>query len=146
MNQARTLHEATQLALKGHKVFVLCPCISSELPDRLISGVSTYFLLYNTPKKCTHEPSGTGWAVRLRNQGEVFFSPFYSEEDRYFDYMFSLRSVDEIRSDLVAKGLTPFMVPLEWNPAISLIRGPVYIPSRYERIQANLATLWVTSP
>jgi hypothetical protein len=146
MNQARALHEATQLALKRHKVLVSCPCVDPEWAERLIGGLASTFLLYNTPKKCTHEPIGPGWAVRFRNQGEVFFSPFYSHEDRYFDYLFTLRSVDEIRSDLVTKGLPPFPIPLEWNPVTSLVREHVYVPSRYERIQANLGALWATSP
>lgn len=141
MNQARALHEATQLALKGHKVLVSCPCVDPEWAERLIGGLASTFLLYETPKKCVHEPNGPGWAVRFRNQGEVFFSPFYSEDDRYFEYLFTLRSVDEIRAEIVSKGIFPVNIPLEWNPAISLIREPVYVPSRYERVRANMGAL-----
>lgn len=147
MNQARALHEATQMALKGRKVLVSCPGLGfgRELSETLIESVAHTSLLYTEPKLCTHEPNGSGWAVRFRDQGEVFFSPFYSKGDRYFEYLFELRSVDEIRSELVTKGLPPFPVPIEWKPAISLIQEPVYVPSRYERIQANLGALWATS-
>lgn len=145
MNQVRTLHEATQLALKGHKVLVSCPCVDPALAESLISGIATTFLLYFTPRKCTHEPNGPGWAVRFRSQGEVFFSPFYSQEDRYFDYYFTLRPVEDIRSDLVDKGLPIFPVPLEWDPAIHLTQEPVCVLNRYKRIQAKLRSLWDTS-
>ena len=145
MNRARTLHEATQLALDGHKVLVSCPCVEPELAEALIEGTASTFLLYDTPKKCVHEPNGPGWAVRFRDHGEVFFSPFYSEEDRYFDYLFTLRSVDEVRAEIIAKGIFPTKIPIEWHPAVSLMREPLRIPSRYERIQANMGALWVTS-
>lgn len=137
MNQARALHEATQLALKGNKVLVSCPCVDPELSERLIEGVSTSFLLYDSPIHCTSEPNGPGWAVRFRSGGEVFFSPFYSTEDHYFDYMLTLVSVDEIQSEMVAKGMPPSPVPLQWHPVISLVREPVYVPTRYERIMAR---------
>jgi len=150
MNQARALHEATQLALKGRKVLVLCPGLDCgrELSDTLIESVAHVSLLYTEPKRCTHEPNGPGWAVRFRDQGEVFFTFGFSKEDRYFEYLFRLRSVDEIRAEIIAKGLIPLpnRIPLEWHLATSLIREHVYVPSRYERIQANLGALWATSP
>jgi hypothetical protein len=137
MNQARALHEASQLAIKGHKVLVSCPCICTEPAERLIEGLADAFLSYDTPMKCVHEPIGPGWSVRLRNQGEVFFSPFYSNEDRYFEYYFGLRPVEEVRAEIIAKGIYPVNIPLEWNPATSLIRELVRVPTRYERIQAS---------
>lgn len=148
MNQARALHEATQLALKGHKVLVLCPGLACgrELSDTLIESVAHVSLLYTEPKRCTHEPNGPGWAVRFRDQGEVFFTFGFSKEDRYFEYLFSLRSVDEIRKENLDKGLYLDNIPLEWHPVTSLIRELVHVPSRYERIQANLRALWATSP
>jgi hypothetical protein len=137
MNQARAFHEASQLAIKGYKVLMLCPCVDPKWAKCLIEGLADTFLLYATPMKCTHEPIGFGWSVRLRNQGEVFFSPFFSKDDRYFDYYFGLRPVEEIRAEIIAKGLYPVNIPLEWDPAISLIRELEHIPTRYERIQAS---------
>jgi hypothetical protein len=147
MNQARALHEATQLALKGRKVLVLCPGLGCgrELSDTLIESVAHVSLLYTEPKRCTHEPNGPGWAVRFRDQGEVFFTFGFSKEDRYFEYLLELRSVDEIRKENRDKGLYLDNIPLEWNPATSLIRELVHVPSRYERIQAKLGPLWDTS-
>lgn len=146
MNQARALHEATQLALKGHKVLMACPCICTEPAERLIEGLARTFLLYDTPRKCTHEPIGVGWSVRLRSQGEVFFSPFCSSEDRYFDYFFPLRSPDDIRSDLKSQGLPESSpIPLEWDTIVPLVREPVLILSRYQRVQVRMRSVWDTS-
>jgi hypothetical protein len=143
VNQARTLHEASQLAIKGYKVIVSCPCLpqGQDLAKRLLEGVAANYLLYKDPCSCTHEPTGPGWVVRFRNQGEVFFSCFFSEQDQYFDYYFGLRSVEEIRAEILDKGIVPISIPLKWKPVSSLIRENVYVPSRYERVQANFSAL-----
>lgn len=139
LNRPRVLHEAIQLALKGQKVIVSCPDLgtSQEMAKQLLEGVSDLWLLYDEPRSCTHEPSGPGWAARFRNQGEVFFSCFYSEDDRYFDTIFPLVPVEEIRAEIVAKGFLPLAIPLEWHLGSSLVREPVYVPSRYERIMSS---------
>jgi hypothetical protein len=139
LNRARVLHEAIQLAIKGQKVIMSCPDLgtSEQMAKQLLEGVATNWLLYDEPKYCTHESSGPGWAARFRNQGEVFFSCFFSEDDRYFDTLFTLVPVEEIRAEIVAKGMFPIDIPLEWHSGTSLVRDPIYVPSRYERIMAN---------
>jgi hypothetical protein len=139
MNQARAFHEASQLAIKGYKVLMSCPCTFTKPAERLIEGLADSFLLYNTPMKCTHEPIGPGWSVRLRSQGEVFFSGgvFFSKENRYFDYYFGLRPVEEVQAEILSKVLYPVNIPIEWNPATLLIHESVHVPTRYERIQAS---------
>jgi hypothetical protein len=139
LNQPRVLHEAIQLALKGQKVIVSCPDLgtSEQMARQLLEGVATNWLLYDEPRYCTHEPSGPGWAARFRDQGEVFFSCFFSEKDRYFDAIFTLVPVDVIRAEIMDKGRFPIEIPLEWYPSISLVQAPVYVPNRYERIMAS---------
>jgi hypothetical protein len=139
LNRAKVLHEAIQLAIKGQKVIVSCPDLdtSKQMAKQLLKGVASNWLLYDEPRYCTHEPSGPGWAARFRDQGEVFFSCFFSVDDRYFDSIFTLVPVEEIRAGFLDKGLFPIVIPLEWYPGTLLVQNPVYIPNRYERIMAN---------
>lgn len=147
MNQARALHEATQLALKGHKVVMLCPDLDCGrgLAATLIKSVAHVSLLYTDPRICTHYPNEPGWAVRFRNQGEVFFTSGFSLDDTYFECLFKLRPFEEVRKEVMSQGISPTHIPSEWEPVISLIRIPAYVSSRYERVLANLRELWATS-
>jgi hypothetical protein len=118
---------------------VSCPDLdtSRQLAQQLLEGVSSIWLLYDKPQYCNHEPSGPGWAARFLNQGEVFFSCFFSEEDQYFDHIFTLVPVDEILAEIIHKGFYPCVIPLEWHRGSLLVHKPVYVPTRYERIMAN---------
>lgn len=151
MNKARVLHEASQLAIKGKKSLVACPSIPQgrQLAEQLLGAVASNYLLYEHPCECTYEPIGSGWSVRFKNQGEVFFSPWFSSENRYFDFYFSLRPVEEIRNELKDQGLLNFRwvygyegearepTPLGWESAKSLVQEDVRILSRYERIRTR---------
>lgn len=147
LNTARVLNEAMQLALKGSKVFVLCthPNHGQGLAENLIEATASIYLLYDEPKECTHGSIG-GWAVRYRNNGEVFFSFWDPIGNDYFDHFFVFAPSEEIRAELVAKGDCPQVLPLFWTNDSSLVRQPVYVPNRYERVMANLQdSTWATS-
>ena len=53
LNQVKVLHEATQLAFKGHKVLVSCPCVDPELAEKLIERVDGTLFLYDARMQCT---------------------------------------------------------------------------------------------
>ena len=142
LNSARMLNEAMQLAIKGSKVVVSCesPLHGQELARKVITATASVFLLYDHPQYCTHAQTGVGWSVRYKNNnGEIFFSSAEPAESNYFEHFFVFANIWEVRAELAAKG--EFQEPpATWVRDTSLVREPVYVPSRYERIMATCRT------
>jgi hypothetical protein len=140
LNTARMLNEAIQSAIKGLKVLVSCTTVfqGQELAGRVIAATASVYLLYDQPQLCTHSPMGVGWSVRYLKGGEIFFCNAEPSQSDYFDLFLVFAPYAEVRAELVAKGQDPQLVPFTWVFDTSLVRKPVYVPTRYERILVNL--------
>jgi len=134
------LHEAMQLALKGSKVFVSCKdnTHGHELAKNTITATASIFLLIEHPQFCNHSPFGIGWSVKYRNNnGEIFFSNSEPTKSDYFDNFFVFAPYWElVCAELEDKGKLQEPEP-KWVIDTSLVREPVYVPTRYERIMAR---------
>ena len=140
LNTARMLHEAMQLAIKGSKVFVSClsPVHGEELAKAVIEATAFSYLLYARPKFCTHDETKVGWSVRYKtDNGEIFFSDAEPAKSSYFSHLIVFAPNEEVRAEFVAKGDFIQALPITWVSDTSLVREPVYVPTRYERIMAS---------
>ena len=140
LNQAKMLHEATQKGLGGSWVLVQVQNASAgqQCAKRVIESLASTFLDSGFPIVSNRDGLQWGWDVQFRSKGLLHFASTSLELYRSFQHVFLIAPMETTQKEILASNPYAVIFPTMWDYGSPLVCKPVYVPSRYERVLANV--------